>query len=89
MSLRRNQLKKMGLEQIVALLQTETDSDNIKLIASFLNDKNQQLIDKKATLLDQLQVLRSKIDKSVHGLNVVEVRSRAESRTESTRRRRL
>lgn len=70
MSLRRNHLKKMNIEQIVTLLQTETDSDNIKLITTYLNEKNQLLIDKRNMLLEHLQNLRGKVGKNVHGLNV-------------------
>lgn len=88
MSLRRNQLKKMTLEQIMAVLQIETDYDNIKMITSFLNDKNQQLLDKRKSLLENLQSVRAKVDKNVHGLNVVEGRSRDESKIESIKRKR-
>jgi CO dehydrogenase/acetyl-CoA synthase beta subunit len=54
MSLRRNQLKRMNLEQIMDQLQTETDAANIELINSYLSEKNQMIIDKKTALLDQL-----------------------------------
>jgi len=36
MSLRKTQLKKMTLEEIMTRLLAETDSDNIKLINSYI-----------------------------------------------------
>lgn len=54
MSLRRNQLKRMNLEQIMTTLHAETDPVNIELINSFLTEKNQIMIEKKTALLDQL-----------------------------------
>ena len=71
MSLRRNQLKKMTLLQIMEHLSTETDSDNIKLITSFLHDKNDLLLDKRTALLERLSSVRGKIEKNVHGMNVI------------------
>ena len=35
-------------------LNLETDSDNIKMITSYLNDKNQILIEKRTALIDRL-----------------------------------
>ena len=70
MSLRRNQLKKMSLNQIMERLAEETDSDNIKLITSFLADKNQVLLEKRTELTDRLLTIRNKIQKNVHGMNV-------------------
>ena len=61
MALRRNHLKKMTLDQVMDRNQAETDSDNIRMITSYLNDKNQLLIDKKTSLLDHLQSVRNKI----------------------------
>ena len=88
MSLRRNQLKKMTLDQIMERLGEETDSDNIKLITSFLADKNQVLLEKRTELTDRLLTIRNKIQKNVHGMNVHPLLIREGSRT-GLRRRKL
>lgn len=51
MSLRRNQLKKMTMEQIMGHLQIETNPDQIKLIHAFIADKNETLLAKRTALL--------------------------------------
>ncbi len=54
MSLRKNQLKKMTIDEIMLYLATETDSDNIKLINGFIGEKNSNLIDKRNALLYEI-----------------------------------
>lgn len=55
MSLRRNQLKKLALPQIMALLHEEQNNENLLLIASFIRDKNDSLQDKRASLLLEIE----------------------------------
>lgn len=89
MSLRRNQLKRMSLEQIMDHLSIETDPANIEMINSYLSDKNQMLIEKKTAIIDQLESLRNKLQKAVHGMNVPIRGSREGSRTVSIKQRPL
>lgn len=55
MALRRNQLKKLTLPQIMDLLHNEQDHSNLLLISSFIHDKNDSLQDKRTSLLQQIQ----------------------------------
>lgn len=70
MSLRKNQLKKMTIDEIMLYLSSETDSDNIKLISGFIGEKNSNLIDKRNALLSDISDNRKKIEKSIRNLNV-------------------
>ncbi len=54
MSLRKNQLKKMTIDEIMTHLSSETDADNIKLINGFIGEKNSNLIDKKNGILVEI-----------------------------------
>lgn len=80
MSLRRNQLKKMTMEQIMGHLQIETNPDQIKLIHAFIADKNETLLAKRTALLEQIASVRNKVSKNIHALNVVAALQREESR---------
>lgn len=80
--LRKNQLKKMTLDEIMQHLATETDSDAIKLITSFIAEKNSTLSDKKTAILENIAETRRKIEKSIKNLNVKRWIFRAESRIE-------
>lgn len=51
----------MTLEEIMTQLSKQVDSDNIKLIHSYVNEKNSSLKDKKNNLLEQIEILRRKI----------------------------
>ena len=86
--LRRNQLKKMTLDEIMLHLATETEPESIKLITSFIAEKNNTLSDKKTAILNDIAETRRKVEKSIKNLNVKGSVFRAESRTESIRRRR-
>lgn len=68
--LRKNQLKKMTLDEIMHHLATETDSDSIKLITSFISEKNSTLSDKKSVILENIAETRRKVEKSIKNLNV-------------------
>lgn len=68
--LRKNQLKKMTLDEIMHHLATETDSDSIKLITSFISEKNSTLSDKKTVILENIAETRRKVEKSIKNLNV-------------------
>lgn len=80
--LRKNQLKKMTLDEIMHHLATETDSDSIKLITSFITEKNSALSDKKTAILNDIAETRRKVEKSIKNLNVKMSVVRAESRIE-------
>lgn len=69
--LRRNQLKKMTLDDIMLHLASETDPDSIKLITTFLVEKNSTLTDKKAVILNDIAETRRKVEKSIKNLNVM------------------
>jgi ferritin len=88
MALRKNQLRKMQLEEIMELVQKEIDSDNIKLIHTFVQEKNEALAEKKALLLAELEKVRKGVEKGVYNLNVAVLVCRTGPRTGSTRRRR-
>jgi hypothetical protein len=70
MSLRKNQLKKMTMDEIMLHLSTETNSDNIKLITNYIAEKNSTLTEKRNALLNELATTRNKIEKNVKNLNV-------------------
>lgn len=89
MALRKNQLRKMQLEEIMELVQKEIDSDNIKLIHTYVQEKNEALAEKKALLLAELDKVRKGIEKGVYNLNVGILLCRTGPRTDSTRRRNL
>ena len=84
MSLRRNQLKKMSLQQILEVLSRETLSDNIQLINTYLTEKNSLLHDKSTALLLNVEAVRSRTKLAVAAMKVCFSPSRQASGIKST-----
>ena len=69
-------------------LLAETDSDNIKLINSYICEKNALLTEKKQALIEHIETTRKKIQKDLHSLNVIVDGCSTTSKIELSARRR-
>lgn len=88
MALRKTHLKKLSLDEIMVQLCSETDPDHIKLIHTFISEKNAGLQEKREAVGAEVGEVRLKLEKSIRNLNVRRRERRGECGTGSRRGRR-